>query len=129
MSKTNVHKTVSEMQKTAKSLLGEIKKTKYKTRDSISLFKDLKVDIKRREALSREIAKQEALEAAAKVEEDAIVNDNLPEEPKVTIEKELIVDEVVVKPKEGSKEFIKEWLPNTKIENYIVSAIIEAKKP
>jgi len=34
-----------------------------------------------------------------------------------------------IQPKDESKTFIREWLPNTKIEDYLVSATIEAVKP
>jgi SAM-dependent methyltransferase len=36
--------------------------------------------------------------------------------------------DIKISPKNESKEFIKKWLPGTKIEDYIVSATIEAKK-
>ncbi len=35
---------------------------------------------------------------------------------------------ILIQPKEDSKEFLKEWLPNTPIEDYIVSAVIQAVK-
>jgi len=34
-----------------------------------------------------------------------------------------------IQPKEKSREFIKEWSPENKVENYVVSATIEAVKP
>ncbi|MFS0722424.1 arsenite methyltransferase [Paenibacillus sp. 1P07SE] len=37
--------------------------------------------------------------------------------------------EVVVEPKDESRSFIKEWVPGQQIENYIVSAVIQAIKP
>ncbi len=36
---------------------------------------------------------------------------------------------IAIKPKDASKEFIRTWLPNSSIEDYIVSATIEAVKP
>jgi len=38
-------------------------------------------------------------------------------------------DEIVIKPKDESREFIRKWAPNSKIEDYVVSATIEAVKP
>ena len=38
-------------------------------------------------------------------------------------------DNIEIKPKDESKEFIRKWLPDTKIEDYVVSATIEATKP
>jgi len=38
-------------------------------------------------------------------------------------------DQIEILPKDQSREFIKEWLPNSQIEDYIVSATIEAIKP
>ncbi|GFN32309.1 arsenite methyltransferase [Paenibacillus xylaniclasticus] len=37
--------------------------------------------------------------------------------------------DVVVEPKEESREFIKDWVPGSKVEDYIVSAVIKATKP
>jgi len=37
--------------------------------------------------------------------------------------------DVRITPKSGSKDFIKEWVPSSKIEDYVVSANIEARKP
>jgi hypothetical protein len=34
-----------------------------------------------------------------------------------------------IKPKEESREFIRDWAPEHKIEEYVVSATIEAVKP
>ena len=34
-----------------------------------------------------------------------------------------------IQPKDESKTFIREWVPDTKIEDYLVSATIEAVKP
>ncbi|MGM0597495.1 MAG: arsenite methyltransferase [Myxococcota bacterium] len=36
---------------------------------------------------------------------------------------------IKIKPKGKSREFIKNWAPNSKIEDYVVSATIEANKP
>jgi len=36
--------------------------------------------------------------------------------------------EISIEPKDDSKEFIKDWVPNGNIENYIVSAVIKAVK-
>lgn len=37
--------------------------------------------------------------------------------------------DIKIAPKDSSKSFIREWLPGKKIEDYLVSATIEAKKP
>lgn len=37
--------------------------------------------------------------------------------------------EVSIEPKERSREFIRHWQPGTKLEDYVVSACISAKKP
>jgi SAM-dependent methyltransferase len=37
--------------------------------------------------------------------------------------------DVTVEPKEESKAFIQDWVPGTKLENYIASAVIKAIKP
>jgi arsenite methyltransferase len=37
--------------------------------------------------------------------------------------------DIVVEPKDDSREFIRDWVPGANIDNYIVSAIIKAKKP
>lgn len=37
--------------------------------------------------------------------------------------------DVVVEPKDESKTFIKDWVPGSKAEQYIVSAVIKAVKP
>jgi ubiquinone/menaquinone biosynthesis C-methylase UbiE len=37
--------------------------------------------------------------------------------------------DIKITPKDESKEFIKEWAPSTKIDDFVKSAIIEAKKP
>ncbi|MGM9987582.1 MAG: arsenite methyltransferase [Bacillaceae bacterium] len=42
--------------------------------------------------------------------------------------KEVGFQEISIVPKDESKEFIKEWAPGHKVEEYIVSAIIEATK-
>jgi SAM-dependent methyltransferase len=36
--------------------------------------------------------------------------------------------DIVIAPKDTSREFIREWAPGTKIEDYVVSATIEARK-
>jgi arsenite methyltransferase len=36
--------------------------------------------------------------------------------------------DISIEPKDESKEFITDWVPGTEIENYIVSAVIEARK-
>lgn len=38
-------------------------------------------------------------------------------------------EHIQIKPKIGSKAFIRDWMPGSKIENYVVSATIEAVKP
>ncbi len=38
-------------------------------------------------------------------------------------------DQIEIKPKDESKEFIQNWVPDSKIEDYVVSATIEAIKP
>jgi arsenite methyltransferase len=38
-------------------------------------------------------------------------------------------EEIKIAPKDTSKSFIREWLPGTQIENYLMSATIEALKP
>lgn len=38
-------------------------------------------------------------------------------------------EEIKIEPKDKSREFIRDWVPNSNIENYIVSATIEAIKP
>jgi arsenite methyltransferase len=38
-------------------------------------------------------------------------------------------DHIKIAPKDGSRSFIREWLPGTRIEDYLVSATIEAVKP
>jgi len=37
--------------------------------------------------------------------------------------------DIQIKPKAGSREFIRNWMPNSKIEDYVVSATITAVKP
>ncbi|MFW2438147.1 MAG: arsenite methyltransferase [Arenicellales bacterium] len=37
--------------------------------------------------------------------------------------------EIEIRPKDESKEFIRNWVPDSKIEDYVVSATIEALKP
>ena len=37
--------------------------------------------------------------------------------------------EIAIKPKDESRKFIREWIPGSKIEDYVVSATIEAIKP
>lgn len=36
---------------------------------------------------------------------------------------------ISIKPKDESREFIQNWAPDSKIEDYVVSATIEAIKP
>lgn len=36
---------------------------------------------------------------------------------------------IKITPKDESKDFIKDWVPNSKLEDFIKSAIIEARKP
>lgn len=43
--------------------------------------------------------------------------------------KEAGFEAIKIKPKDESKEFIKNWAPDSKIEDYVVSATIEAIKP
>ncbi len=38
-------------------------------------------------------------------------------------------EDIVIKPKDESKKFIQKWIPNSKIEDYVISATIEAIKP
>jgi arsenite methyltransferase len=38
-------------------------------------------------------------------------------------------ERIQIKPKDESKTFIREWAPGRKIEEYVVSATIEAIKP
>ena len=38
-------------------------------------------------------------------------------------------EEIQIKPKDASRSFIREWLPGKKVEDYLVSATIEAVKP
>ncbi|GAB1370467.1 arsenite methyltransferase [Candidatus Kapaibacterium sp.] len=38
-------------------------------------------------------------------------------------------DQIKIEPKEESKEFMKEWVPNTNISDFVISAYIEAYKP
>ena len=38
-------------------------------------------------------------------------------------------EEVRIRPKDESRAFIRNWVPGRKIEDYVVSATIEAKKP
>lgn len=37
--------------------------------------------------------------------------------------------DIQIKPKAGSREFIRNWMPDSRIEDYVVSATIEAVKP
>jgi len=37
--------------------------------------------------------------------------------------------DILIEPKEGSREFIREWQPDTKLEDYVLSANISATKP
>lgn len=38
-------------------------------------------------------------------------------------------DEIAIKPKDESRDFIRDWVADSKIENYVVAATIEAIKP
>jgi ubiquinone/menaquinone biosynthesis C-methylase UbiE len=38
-------------------------------------------------------------------------------------------NEIAIKPKDESRKFIREWLPGSKVEDFVVSATIEAVKP
>jgi hypothetical protein len=38
-------------------------------------------------------------------------------------------ENIQIKPKAESRTFIRDWMPGTKIEDYVVSATIEAVKP
>ena len=38
-------------------------------------------------------------------------------------------EQIAIKPKDESREFIKEWVPGRGVEDYVVSAQIEAVKP
>jgi hypothetical protein len=38
-------------------------------------------------------------------------------------------ENIRIRPKEESKAFIRDWAPGSKIEDYVVSATIEAVKP
>ena len=38
-------------------------------------------------------------------------------------------DKIKIEPKDASRSFIREWLPGKQIEDYLVSATIEAVKP
>ncbi|MEW6602677.1 MAG: arsenite methyltransferase, partial [Nitrospirota bacterium] len=38
-------------------------------------------------------------------------------------------EKIRIKPKAESKSFIRDWMPGSKIEDYVVSATIEAVKP
>ena len=38
-------------------------------------------------------------------------------------------DQIRIAPKDASRSFIREWLPGKQIEDYLVSATIEAVKP
>ena len=119
MSKTNVHKTVSEMQKSAKTLLGEIKKTRHKTRDNIALFKGLQSEIKERDAIARRLAKEEAEEAAKAAVE--VVEVALEDVTEVTTK----ADEPVTEVKEISPVKVE-----AKVEEKqeVVPPIVDAKK-
>jgi hypothetical protein len=37
--------------------------------------------------------------------------------------------DVRVTPKDASREMVREWMPGTRAENYVLSATIEASKP
>jgi len=40
-----------------------------------------------------------------------------------------VFKDIRIEPKDGSKEFIKDWAPGSNIEDYVLSATIEAIKP
>ncbi|WP_424946483.1 arsenite methyltransferase [Candidatus Spongiihabitans sp.] len=46
-----------------------------------------------------------------------------------TMLKDAGFDEIEIKPKDKSRDFIRNWLPDSKIEDYVVAATIEAIKP
>ncbi|WP_423907314.1 arsenite methyltransferase [Candidatus Spongiihabitans sp.] len=46
-----------------------------------------------------------------------------------TMLKDAGFDEIAIKPKDESRDFIRNWVPDSKIEDYVVSATIEAIKP
>ena len=46
-----------------------------------------------------------------------------------TMLKDAGFDKIEIKPKDESKKFIQNWVPDSKIEDYVVSATIEAIKP
>jgi hypothetical protein len=37
--------------------------------------------------------------------------------------------DVVIAPKDASREFIRDWVPGRGVEDYVVSATIEGRKP
>jgi arsenite methyltransferase len=37
--------------------------------------------------------------------------------------------DILVEPKEESRAFIKDWTPGTRLEEFVLSAVIEASKP
>ena len=46
-----------------------------------------------------------------------------------TMLKDAGFQDIAIKPKDESREFIRNWVPESKIEDYVVSATIEATKP
>ncbi len=46
-----------------------------------------------------------------------------------SILKEAGFKDILIQPKDESRDFIREWMPGTKLEDYVVSATIEAVKP
>jgi SAM-dependent methyltransferase len=46
-----------------------------------------------------------------------------------TMLKDAGFEDIAIKPKDESREFIRNWVPESKIEDYVVSATIEAIKP
>ena len=43
--------------------------------------------------------------------------------------KDVGFEAIEIRPKDNSKDFIRKWAPETKVENYVVSAYVEAVKP